>query len=87
MTGDPGGHIDRLLCASPCTSRGSGRARHRIAKPIIVKEAALVMVARGLSRDLRRAVALASVVARSSVEGGAVDWGFDHRFVAAMMGN
>jgi len=66
----------RVLCASPCTSKGSGRARYQIAKPIIAMESTPVIAARGLSRGLRRAVAAPdSIVARSSVEGGAVDGG------------
>jgi hypothetical protein len=65
-----------VLGASPCTSRGSGRARYQIAKPIIAMESAPVIAARGLSRGLRRAVTVPdSVVARSSLEGGAVDGG------------
>jgi hypothetical protein len=67
----------RSACSplSPCTSIGSGRARHQIAKPIMATKSTPVMTARGLRRTPRRAVALASVAARSNADGGAEDGG------------
>jgi hypothetical protein len=64
----------RVLSASPCTSKGSGRARYQIANPIMAIKTIPVMIVRGLSRGLRWAGgALVSLAVRSSVERGATD--------------
>ena len=66
----------RVLSTSPRTSNGSGRAKDPIAKPIMAKNSAPVIAARGLSRGFGHAVpVLDSVVTRPSPEGGAVDGG------------
>jgi hypothetical protein len=40
----------RVLSTSPCRSKGSGRARYHIAKPIIARKIAPATIARGSSR-------------------------------------
>jgi hypothetical protein len=42
----------RVLSTSPCASSGSGRAKYQMAKPMMAKESAPVIVAQGLNRDL-----------------------------------
>ena len=64
----------RVLSTSPCTSSGSERARYQIASPIMAKKMTPVMIARGLSCGLGRAVAAPDpIVARSRPDADAVD--------------